>query len=192
MKYSTSYSNGKSELYYDAQGRMYNNLMTKLFDLIEKIHFDCYHLCKLAYGRYFENSGNMGVFCQSEEEYLALDEIKKELTQPSDNPNQKYFRLNTPFVISTKDDVPETTYEYLYIRKPDPTPYGKYLGDVDFIVEEYKLQKMLTEVKKDNVQGAEFYSYKNTYEMIQLTNKNINSVAYISTKEIAMGMRLKI
>src|SRR3989344_4824468 len=99
----------------------------ELFEVIRQIHFGGYKLCKQSFGRYFPNAGNLGVFCHDDDEYEMLIKIRQEMTEPSDNPNQKYFKLYQPIIMSIKGDVPKTKYSYLYIRKPDPTPYGQHL-----------------------------------------------------------------
>jgi len=102
----------------------------ELFETIKHIHLECYKLCKQSFDKYLPNAGNIGVFCHYEDEYEYLTDLRKKLTESSDNINQKYFRLHRPIVIPAKDDVPETTYTYLYIRRPDP--YRSQVGDVVF------------------------------------------------------------
>ena len=91
----------------------------QLFKAIEYIHFESYRLCKQNLGYFLPVAGNVGVFCHYEDEFDRLTKIRKELTDLNDNWNQKYFRLYKPIIISAKNGVPETTYTYLYIRKPD-------------------------------------------------------------------------
>ncbi len=112
----------------------------RLEEAIKHTHFACYALCKQALGKYLPNAGNMGIFCHYDKEYEVLTKIREELTKPSDNWNQKYFRLHKPIVIPPEEDVPETTYTHLYIRKPDP--YRHHVGDVDFYLEPEEYAKL--------------------------------------------------
>jgi hypothetical protein len=50
---------------------------TQLMEEIKHIHFACNQLCKQILGKYFQNSGNMGVFCHSDEEYKLIMKNKK-------------------------------------------------------------------------------------------------------------------
>jgi hypothetical protein len=110
----------------------------KLRDAIEYMHFESFRLCKNSFGKHLPVAGNVGVFCHYDEEYEELVKIREELTEDSDNWNQKYYKLHSPITILAKDEIPETTYTYLYIRKPDP--YRHHIGDIDFVlgVDEYE------------------------------------------------------
>ena len=155
-----------------------------LLKIINQIHTDCHKLCFQALGEHLPVAGNIGVFCHSKNEYELFTKIRGELTYPSDNPNQKYFLLKEPIVIGS------ATYTHLYIRKPDPTPYGKYLGDVDFIMEEQEYSEFKNSVQNGLIKGAEIYD-RPSWETVQITDQNINSVAYISTKEFSEKVRVK-
>lgn len=163
----------------------------ELLTTINRIHVDCYQLCKNAFSKYFNNSGNMDVFCHSDEEYGLFTKIREELTEPSDNPKQKYYRLLEPIVIPAKNDVPKIGYTYLYIRKPDPTPYGLYRGDVDFFTNENEYRALKQSLLDGTViQGAKMYD-RPGWDFIQLSNPAIGSVAYVSTKENVEWVRVK-
>ncbi len=161
----------------------------ELFEAIKHIHFSCHQLCKNSFGYYLPNSGNMGVFCHYDDEYERLINIRKELTKPSDNPNQKYFRLHRPIVIPARDDIPETVYTFLYIRKPDP--YRYQVGDVDFYLEPEKyneLKKELLNGKK--MKGARVFE-RPDLDMIELYNPDIDTLAYVSTEKMSETVRVK-
>lgn len=163
----------------------------ELLRTIESIHFRCNKLCRLVLGKYLANSGNIGVFCHADDEYKLLTKVDEELTLPSDNPNQKYFRLRKPIVIAFKGDIPKATYTHLYIRKPDPTPYGKYLGDVDFVMESQDYLKLKNALLNGKVvKGAQIYN-RPGWDTIQLTDSSIDVVAYVSTQEFAEKVRVK-
>lgn len=78
----------------------------QLIEAIRHIHFACYKLCKQSFGEYLSNAGNVGVFCHYFDEYNTLVAIRNELVEPSDDPNQKYFKLYEPIVIPAEDDAP--------------------------------------------------------------------------------------
>ncbi len=156
--------------------------------IIEQIHKDCFRICYLALGKYLEIAGNVGIFCQSEQEYGEFVSSKNELTEPSDNPNQKYFKLRKNIIIPRANDIPETIYTHLYIRKPDPTPYGLYRGDIDFVLDLIKYLEFKKTIKQ--VVGAQIYD-RPGWDTIQITNPQIKSVAYVSTKEFAEKVRVK-
>lgn len=162
----------------------------ELFDAIRHIHFEGYKLCKQTFGYYLPNAGNMGVFCHYDDEYGRLIKIRKELTEPSDNVNQKYFKLHKPIIISAKGDIPETTYTYLYIRKPDP--YRFHVGDLDFYLDpkEYgKLKKSLIADKKLN--GARVFD-RTDLDMIELYDPDVDVLAYVSTVKMSTAVRVKL
>lgn len=161
-----------------------------LLERIEQVHFLCNGLCKKALGKYLSVSGNMGVFSKSDEEYVQFTNAKEELTEGSDNPNQKYFKLHQPIVIQSEKDVPETAYTHLYIRKYDPTPYGNNLGDVDFVLDEKEYSELKSQVEVGEIRGAEMYD-RPGWDTVQITDPNVNAVTYVSTQEFAEKVRVK-
>lgn len=162
----------------------------ELLDAIKHTHYMCFTLCKETFGKYLSVAGNVGIFCHYEDEYKTLTQIRKELTEPSSNPNQKYFCLHEPIIISAKDDIPETIYTHLYIRKPDQ--YRGQVGDVDFFIsdnEYIELKKSLEGSAKIN--GARVFD-RPDLDMIELSNPGIDALAYISTKLMTEKVRVKI
>ncbi len=153
----------------------------KLLEVIKHIHFEAHKLSKQTFGKYLDNSGNVGVFCHYDEEFAFLKDLREKLCYPSNNPDQKYFLLRNPIMISQKNDVPEATYTHLYIRRPDP--YRCHVGDMDFYLEldQYeKLKKDLQEGKE--LKGARIFG-RLDLDMIELYNPDIDVLAYVSTKK---------
>ena len=79
--------------------------------------------------------------------------------------------------------VPETTYTYLYIRKPDP--YRYQVGDLDFYMDpdEYADLKQLL-LKSEGVKGARVY-YKPEKDMVELYDPDIDALGYVSNYKMA-------
>jgi hypothetical protein len=161
-----------------------------LLEAIRHIHLECYKLCHQSFGASLANSGNMGIFCHYEEEYDRLVKIREELTEPSDNPKQKYYRLHNPIVIPATGNAPETSYYYLYIRKPDP--YRHHVGDVDFFLEPEKY----TELKEAMLNGAVVRGARvfdrPDLDMIELYDPDSDVLGYISTEKMTEKVRVKL
>ncbi|OGK41502.1 hypothetical protein A2954_00680 [Candidatus Roizmanbacteria bacterium RIFCSPLOWO2_01_FULL_37_12] len=162
----------------------------ELIEAIKHTHFECYKLCKQSFGYYLPNAGNIGIFCHYEEEYEKLIKIRKEITESSENFNQKYFKFYNPIVVPAKNDVPQTTYTYLYIRKPDP--YRSQVGDVDFYLEldEYKKLKTTMQAGK-NIKGARLFDRKDL-DMIELYDPDVDTLGYVSTHKMSQMVRTKL
>lgn len=163
--------------------------LKELLEAVEYVHFACYELCNNAFGVYLPNAGNMGIFCHYQEEYEQLLELRKTLTESSDNPNQKYFRLLEPITFAAKGGVPETTYTYLYIRKPDP--YRHHVGDVDFYLEKLEYDKLKADiVAGKDIPGARLFP-RQDLDMVELYSPDIDALAYVSTNTMTEKVRTK-
>ncbi len=160
----------------------------KLFRAIEYTHFACYELCKNSFGRYFPNAGNIGIFCHYDEEYEFLTGVRKELTETSDNFLQKYFKLYESIAIPAKGDVPQTTYTYLYIRKPDP--YRAQVGDVDFYLEPEEYKKTKESVGQGKIPGARVFD-RTDLDMVELFDPDVDALAFLATHKMAQTVRVK-
>lgn len=155
----------------------------QLFEAIEYIHFESYRLCKKILGDFLPAAGNIGVFCHYDDECERLIKIRKELTDLSDNWNQKYFRLHKPIVIPAKNDVPETTYTYLYIRRPEAS--NSYVGDVDFYLEPNKYKELKESLLSGNlIKGAEVFK-RPDLDLIKLYDSDSDVTAFIGKKTMA-------
>lgn len=144
---------------------------------------------KKAFGRYLPVSGNIGIFCHYNDECEFLTKLREELTEKSDNWNQKYFRLLKPIIVPAKNDIPKTTYTYLYIRHPDKDK--PQVGDVDLVLEEEKyieLKKSISE--KREVNGIEM-SYRPDLEMIRLSKIDTDVLPYITTKYMHENVKVR-
>lgn len=162
----------------------------ELLEATRHTHFACYELCKQSMERYLPNAGNIGIFCHYDDEFEFLKNLRIEMTEPSDNPDQKYFKLHEPIIIPAKGDVPETVYTHLYIRRPDP--YRAQVGDVDFYLEpeEYaKLKQSLINGKV--IKGARLFP-RQDLDMIELYDPDVDACGYISTDTMTQKVRIKL
>lgn len=162
-----------------------------LLNIIEEIHFEAHELCVRAFGRLLPNAGNIGIFCHYDDEYELFVQIKDELTEPSENPAQKYFKLKEPITIAARNGAPQTTYNHLYVRKPDPSPYGKHSGDIDFYLPDDEFVKLVTEMKNGKiVKSAQLYDQSGE-PIIELSSSETSALAYVSTEAMAQKVRTK-
>lgn len=162
----------------------------QLLEAIEYVHFACNNLCKQSFNTCLPNAGNLGIFCHYDDEYDELIALRKEMTEPSDNPDQKYFKLYEPITITSKDDIPETTYTHLYIRRPDP--YRHQVGDVDFYLE----QQQYGELKQSLIDGKQMVGARifprNDLDMIELYDPDVDALCYVSTNTMTEKVRTKL
>ena len=157
---------------------------------IEHIHFECYKLCKHSLGKYLPNAGNIGIFCHYDDEYEQLVVMRKQITKPDNDPDRKYFELLKPIVIPAKDDIPETTYTHLYIRRPDP--YRAQVGDIDFYLEQDAYDKLKQEMLTGKkVPGARVFD-RPDLDMIELCDPDVDALGYVSTSTMTEKVRIKL
>jgi hypothetical protein len=161
-----------------------------LLKAIEHIHFSCFKLCKDSFGEYLPVAGNMGVFCHYENEYKFLLEIREKITEHSDDPKQKYFKLLEPIVIHAQGDVPDTTYTHLYIRKPDI--YRAQVGDVDFMLDEHKYLELKKSLQEDVVMSGARVFERPDLDMVELYNPDVDALGYVSPPEMTQKVRVKL
>lgn len=161
----------------------------QLIEAIAHTHFKCFELCKMAFGKYLPVAGNMGIFCHYDIEYQLLTKLREEMTEASDNLNQKYFRLHEPIVIPAKGDIPETTYTYLYIRRPDQ--YRAQVGDVDFVLSDEEYSKLKTSLQNGSQVNAARIFDRPDLDMIELSDPDIDALAYVSNRAMMEKVRVK-
>lgn len=161
----------------------------QLLEAIKHVHFACFELCKHSFGKYLPVAGNVGVFCHYEDEYKNLIKFREQLTEASDNINQKYFRLHEPITIPTEGDIPETTYTHLYIRRPDP--YRAQVGDVDFVLEEGKYIELKNSLLAGtSIKGARVFE-RTDLDMVELYDFDVDALGYVSPREMTEKVRTK-
>ena len=127
--------------------------------------------------------------CHYGDEYQFLTQLRKQLPEESDNINQKYFRLHKALVIPAQNDIPETTYTFLYVRKPDP--YRSHVGDVDFVLEEDKYQELKKSLQDGtSIKGARMFE-RFDLDMVELYDPDIDTLGYVSPREMTEKVRVK-
>lgn len=154
----------------------------RMMEAIKHIHFACHTLCKQFIGMYLSVAGNIGVFCHYDDEYIFLKKLQAELTDLSKSVYGKYFLLRKPIVIPAKGDIPETTYSYLYIRKPDSKKHQ--VGDIDFYLEPKKYAELKQSLLMGKViKGARTLPNRPDLDLIELYDSNIDAFGFIGDKK---------
>jgi len=152
----------------------------ELLKALKHIHFKSFKLCKEKLGYILPVAGNIGVFCHFEDEFEFLTKIREEWTDLSDSWNKKYFRLYKPIVIGAKDGIPETTYTYFYVRKPDKE--HDQVGDLDFYMEPRKYKKLKQSLTSGKIiEGVEVFE-RSDLDLIQVDDPNVDVVAFVGQK----------
>ncbi len=160
----------------------------ELLQAIEYTHFKCFELCKRNFGRYLPVAGNIGIFCHDDDEYTFLTKVREELTNKSDHWNQKYYRLHEPIVIAAQNDIPETTYTYLYIRKPDQ---HTEVGDVDFVLGKGEYEEFKKSLRAGTkMKGVEIFN-RPDLDLVKLFDPNIDALSFIGSKDMDENVKMK-
>jgi hypothetical protein len=147
---------------------------------IEYVHFACFELTKRAFGKYLPISGNLGIFSHFDDEFAFLTKIREELTQNDINWNQKYFLLHEPIVIPKKGDVPETTYTFLYVRRPDVEK--PQVGDIDLVLGSDEFEALKSQsLNGKEVNGVKL-SFRPDLNMVELYADGADAVPFITFK----------
>lgn len=162
----------------------------QLLQAIEYTHAACHKLCKQSLGKYLPVAGNIGIFCHYDDEFDKLKGTREALTEPSDDPNQKYFKLHQPIVAPAVGDIPATKYTHLYVRRPDI--YRAQVGDIDF----YLAQEAYDELKQSlatgkHIPGARIFP-RQDLDMIELYDPDIDALGYVSTHTMTEKVRIKL
>lgn len=154
----------------------------ELIEAIEYLHHNCLKFVFNVYGKEIPIAGNIAVFCHFADEYKFLSELAKELTLPSNNPDQKYFQLKESIAFG------EYSYGWLYICKPyEDSPQ---VGDIDFVLSDEDYKKLKTKVLNGEIHDAKIFN-PSGWDMIELSNSEFDVLPYISTKTMAEKARVQ-
>lgn len=161
----------------------------QLLKAIKHTHLKCFELCKKKFGKYFPVAGNIGIFCHYDDEYKFLTKLQEELTDKSNNWNQKYYRLHKPITIPTEGDIPGAVYTYLYIRKPDQ---HKEIGDADFVLDDKTFSKLRNSLLSGvKIKGMKIFD-RPGLDLIELSDPDIDALSFIGTKNMAENVKVKV
>ncbi|MDQ5969492.1 MAG: hypothetical protein QG593_8 [Patescibacteria group bacterium] len=164
-------------------------MIEELKKRIDRIHLGGYRLCLNYFGEVLGNAGNMGVFCQSEEEYRDFSEERKKITKTSDNSDQKYFELIKPITYDKNSYNPEVIYTHLYIRRYDSEE--PHIGDIDFYLEGAEYENLKNRLLNGEIiSGVRIYD-RQDLDMIELYDDSNDVLAYVSTREMTERARVK-
>lgn len=97
-----------------------------ILERLSEIYSNSQELMRASFDTTYPSSGNIAVFAQSTQEFEHLKDMVASMVLPATNPNQKYFELKKEIKLShlELDDI----FTHIYIRKYDPSYYGKYFG----------------------------------------------------------------
>ncbi|MDD3647910.1 MAG: hypothetical protein PHS44_05435 [Candidatus Dojkabacteria bacterium] len=160
----------------------------KLLDRIQYIFVNCHSLIESAFGKDYPVAGNIGIFSQGDKEYQTFKLISEGLIKRSDNPNQKYFELKKELRLTDGDYA--AIFTHVYIRKYDPSEYGRNKGDVDFVAGEEEYSFLKNKVRNSEYKGAAMYN-RPGWDTIQITETGIDVVSYLCTRKMAEKVRVK-
>ncbi len=97
--------------------------------------------------------------------------------------------MREPIVVPARGDAPETTYEYLYIRRPNPN--SPQAGDVDFMLEQDEFEVLKVRLLAGEVvPGARIFD-RPDLDMIELYDPEVDALAYVSPRAMTEIVRTK-
>jgi hypothetical protein len=165
--------------------------MDELLNRIQLLHSAAYNLCHTLFQTEFKNSGNLGIFCQNEQEYNYFLKLQQDIAKISSNSLQKYFPLKKDIQIQHPNGKEIICYTHLYIRKPDSTAYGKYLGDIDFYVKAEEYQIFKTFALSKGLESIHMYNQNGVGELVEIQDNLQKVLVYISiTRRIRFRSQL--
>lgn len=155
---------------------------TQLFKCIDYLHKTNYELCKKTMQSYLPVRGNIGVFTHYDDEYNFLLNLSQKLTDRLVHLNNKYFKLLKPIIIPAKGSIPSATYEFLYIRKPDP--YRSQVGDIDYVLNADSYGKLKNSLSKGESRPGIRLFERPEDDMIELFDPDLDVLSYLVAKPI--------
>lgn len=158
----------------------------ELMEAIKYTHLKCFELCKKIYSKYLPIAGNLGIFCHYDDEFEFLTKLREQLTDKSDNWNQKYYRLYEPIRIPSQGGVRETVYTHLYIRRPDR---HTEVGDVDFVLNSKEYLELRDKISKGmKIKGMEILDRSNL-DLIKLFDPAFDVSSFIGQKNMVENIK---
>lgn len=162
---------------------------SQLLEALKYTHLVSLRLCKKVLGEYLPVAGNFAIFCHYGNEFEYLTDLRKHLTREVVHFNNKYFQLIEPIIIPIEDGMPETTYEFMYVRRADP--YRGQVGDVDFVMDPKKFAEFVGSLKAGKqVPGARIIQTSGL-DLVELYDPDFDVLAYVTdctmAEQIARG-----
>lgn len=148
---------------------------------LEYIHVQSFRLCKENIGRILPVAGNIGIFCHYPDEFEYLTNLRKELTE-NRNWNNKYFKLRAPISMKAQGYIPQTTYTYLYIRRPEVE--HTHVGDADFYLPPAEYEALKQEVKNGVYGGGVSMFERPDLDLVRLSDPAIDVSAFIGSYDV--------
>jgi hypothetical protein len=132
----------------------------QLLERIDLIHQESYEILnnvELIENYSLNNSGNIGIFCQSDREYLEFESLMRIMIKGEIEEDKKYQTLSKEIIVEGKAKNPDASYKYIYIRKYDPTAYGKHIGDIDLYVDNESYETLKSEARDKEYKDIQIY-----------------------------------
>ena len=159
----------------------------ELYKVVEYLHRTCHELCFDVFGKYLPVAGNVGIFSHYENEFTDLSKLRNALTAEVPNYNNKYFKLLKPITISGQGDTPGATYEFLYVRNPDP--YRSQVGDIDFILDPTEHELFKRELTTNEFRNKARIFSRPEENMIELFDADKDVLSYVVTSPMSEKAR---
>lgn len=150
----------------------------EFMQVIQYLHDATHKLCVDAIGEHLEVAENVGVFTHYQDEYEYLLALRDKLVDKTVHFNEKYYLLKNPIIMSDG-----TIYKYLYIRKPDP--YRAQVGDIDFVMDSSKFEKLKESIsaQPDEYPHARIFP-RGDLDMVELHHPDVDVLPYIVTSKM--------
>jgi len=145
-------------------------------EALQYVHDASGRLCKQVMGESLSVLGNIVIFCHYEDEYERLKQIQAGLIT-DETIDGRYFKLKTPIVFDESNGVTGATYNYLYIRQPDP--WRSQVGDLDFYLAPDKYRHLKSRLQKgEKIPGARIFP-RDDLDMIELFDPDVDVLVYV-------------
>ena len=153
-----------------------------LWNAVSYIHTASHILCRELLGSYLPIAGNVGIFCHFEDEFQQLTVLRERLTTSAIHWNNKYFHLHEPVTIPRHGDIPEATYRYLYIRKPDAAK--PQVGDLDFYLNPPSYEKLRQSVTRGSYPNGVSLLERPDLDLVQLSDPHRDVLAFVGSYDL--------
>ena len=144
------------------------------------IHDMTMKMCFSVMWEYLPNSGNIALFCHYPREYTFLMKMIGGLVDFEEHVYGKYYKFYTPYTFPIQWTELNTTYKYLYIRKPDP--YRFHVGDIDFYLAPRDYNALKQKIKDTWKKWLRTLD-RTDVDMMEMYDWDSDVLAYITTQK---------